>query len=337
MPLSLIKLIIEAILYHENKEEERYPDNIETQLSVQVRQIDIETGQTLHVFDTFATHTGGTKGKSRAAVLKKLKKKITNKLKELYLLKSEVISVDNDKVLLSLGKNIGVRKGTVFEIIEPDEIRTFRDKKMVVPGDRIGFVSVTNVSDESNYSKILRQWRPIKPGYKALEFTKSIVALQFKPSASFTKTYYDFGLQFVARPKHKFGLGLHYVMATDTYNDINKGFGLDVFGSLQFFNSTKLDLDLKLGFDFDFFSRYDDNNHRVSCVAVTAPVGICANIFLSPKSDIIIETGYRLGGKTDNWKYKRDEESISATWKTNPPEIDVSGFYLSAGYRLFLF
>lgn len=100
---SIISSIVEGIFSGGSDEDESdpYPDNIQTQLSVQVRKIDVETGESLDSYDIAVSHTGGTRGVSRAKAIQKFKAATINELKGLYLLSSEVISVEGNGVPLN--------------------------------------------------------------------------------------------------------------------------------------------------------------------------------------------------------------------------------------------
>jgi len=341
---QLILEIVKGLFTSESQKtkEDPYWNNIQTQLSVQVDKINIETGQSLRSFNIDVGHTGGTRGKSRAKVIKKLRKQTIQELKTLYLLTTEVISVDNGEVLLLLGADIGVRKGTVFEIVKPDQIRKFKDKTITVPGRRAGFVSAEDISAESNRSIILRQWRTIQSGDKALEQVKPIYGLQvnFIPPLD---TYYSLGIQAHVCPlqKRDWGFGLRFIQITDSFNDKDNGFGFSAFGAQRFLNTSKLALLGRLGLDFDFASRKDDEDHTVTTLAVSAHLGINAEILISEKSDLVISAGYRFGGKSSNWQYSEGEdediETHPVVWNNDSPEVNISGFFLTLGYKFIFF
>jgi len=140
-------------------DEQDFEHNIETQLSVTLREVNIESGQSLDALDVDVIHTGGTRSHSRSEAIAKFKKKLIQELKAFYLLNSQVVSVDDKEVLLFLGSQLGVSKGTVFEIVEPERIKRIQDTDFVIPGRTAGYVSVSDIATETNRSVILRQWR----------------------------------------------------------------------------------------------------------------------------------------------------------------------------------
>ena len=340
--LEQVTISIIKGIFKKEKEDDPYANNIQTQLSVQVRYIEIETGKSLSSFEIDVGYTGGTRGKSRAVVMKMLKRQTIKELKTLYCLTSEVISVDNREVLLLLGEDIGVRNGTIFEIVEPDYVKTFGSRDVTLPGRRVGFVSVKDVSFEANRSVILRQWLPIKNGYKALEHTKTTQGLQVNLLTS-PDRYYSLGIQAHVNPFHQrdWGFELRFIQIIDSFNDKDNGFGIGLFATQQFLNASKLTLRARLGLDFDVPFRKDDKNHTVNAAVLSSSVGISGEILLTENYDIIINAGYKSWGKSSKWTYSRgegeDQETYPAVWNNDSPEVNISGFFLTIGFRIIFF
>jgi len=321
------------------KEDEPYADNIQTQLSVQIRKIDVETGQSLHSFDIDAGHTGGTRGKSRAEVLQQFRNSVIDELKKLYLLTSEVVSVDGNEILLYLGSEVGVSEGSVFEIKEPDRKKKFAGRELMIPGRRAGFVCVQDISGESNRSFVLREWREIKPGYKALEFPKYIFGLQLSFFPPLMDAPLKLGIEFNGRPLRTFdfGGGISFVQVKDSNKEYDSGFCIGGFGKMRIFNSSFIKLGANIGIELDILFKDDDENHTVTAAVFSLLPGLYLDILLSAKSDLTLTGGYRLGGKTSTWEYSQGEETHSAIWYNGKPAIDISGYYFSVGYKYLIF
>jgi hypothetical protein len=333
---SLLEEIITGVLLG-GSDEEKYENNILTYLAVQIRMIDVETGRSLESADINLEHTGGNRGKSRAEVIKKLRKKTTRELKELYMLSSEVISAENTEVLLYLGSGVGVKKGTLFELVSPDRKKIYEDETVTIPGRSAGIVCVKDISDESNRSTLLRQWRPIKPGYRALEYPKSIHGLQFLFSPGVVDSLLSFGAEFHWQPirQWNWGFGLRYSRVTDSFGDKDHGFGFGGFGSMIFLNSPKFKIIGRAGLDFDIVFRKDDENKTVNLGIFSAPVGVGGDIYLSRKSDIFIFAGYRFSGRADGWQRSTEgEESKSGVWNNGAPQVNISGIFVFVGYKI---
>ena len=335
---SLLEEIITGILLGGSDEEEKYPNNIQTYLSVQIRMIDIETGRSLESADINLEHTGGNRGASRNEVINELRRKTTRELKELYMLSSEVISVESTEVLLYLGSGVGVKKGTLFELVSPERKKIYEDETIIIPGRSAGIVCVNDISGESNRSTLLRQWRSIEPGYQALEYPKSIHGLQILFSPGVVDSLLSFGAEFHWRPLHQWnwGFGIRYSRITDSYGDKDHGFGVGGFGSWQFFNSPKLKISGRVGLDVDFPFRKDDENQTVSLPVISGPIGFVGDIYLSTKSDIFLFAGYRFSGRSGNWQRSTEgeEKSRTAVWNNGAPQVNISGFFVSVGYKI---
>lgn len=317
---------------------EAYSDNIETRLSVKFQLVDIDSLEALDSFIIDVIHTGGPRVKSKAKTLEKFKKMVKNELKRIYWLSCDIVALNDSEVILS-ETDLGIRKGMFFELVEAGRIEMLGAKEMTIPGGRVGFVSVTDTSAEGAHSKILRQWRPFHSGSWAVEYPKSIHALQVNLVAPFTNSYISFGIQFNARPIQTFdwGLGLKFIQLTDSFGDKDFGFGFGGFGIWRFLNGSRFDLGGKLGIDLDIPLKKDDEGQIVNTALFSAHIGVAAEFLLSAKSDVVITAGYRLGVKTSEWDYSEDDETIPAVWNNGSPEVDNSGFLLSIGYKFFLF
>jgi hypothetical protein len=231
-------------------------------------------------------------------------------LKELYLLTSQVVAVEHNELLLVRGSGVGVSKGTLFEIVSPDIQKTYGETPISVPGRSAGIVSVKDISGESNRSSILRQWRQIEPGYRALEYNKSVRGLQIVFSPGITDSLLSFDAEYHWQPLRQWnwGFGLRYSRVTDSFGDKDHGFGFWGFGSLRFLSSPKFKVSGRAGLDFDVAFRKDDENKTVNLGIFSVPVGVVADVYLSRKSDISIFTGYRFSGRTDSWRRSSEGE-----------------------------
>ncbi|MBC8255922.1 MAG: hypothetical protein H8E85_01265, partial [Candidatus Marinimicrobia bacterium] len=124
----IVKEVVKAEIDKKLENVERYPNNIQTIVSGEVRLLNVETSQSISSFNFSADHTGGVKAKSLNKALKKVRSQMLNNLKSLYQLSSEVLDVQGNDIMLLLGKNMGVRKGMVYEIRTLDTKRTVRDR-----------------------------------------------------------------------------------------------------------------------------------------------------------------------------------------------------------------
>ena len=334
---KIVKKVVEGVL--EASDIELYPNNIQTNLSVEVRKVDTESGQSLQSFVINTTHTGGPVGESRAKVMQDFRNKAVQQIKQLYILSSEVVSVQGNHVLLFLGTDIGVREGTVFEIVEPDRIETHQSRQITIPGKSAALVKVSELSSESNRSKVMRRWRRIEPGYRAIEHTGFIFAVQVSAIPPVAGEYFTGGVSLHALPMGAFdaGLGFRFIGTTDSYDENVYGAGAGAFASYRLLRSSLISIRAKAGLDFDALFKTDEKDNSVNAGMVSVPLGLIAEVFLGAKTDLVFEAGYRLGGTTSKWEYTEEEENYPAVWSEEAPELDISDVYFSLGIKQYIF
>lgn len=303
--------------------------NVKSMYSVEIKHLDIETSQLRYSINIEAA------GKNAR---KEFKKKATAELKKLYLMKSEIIAVDNQKVTLQLGERVGIDKGTIFVIEKPDQVRKYKNRTITVPGRRAAFVSVEEVSPDANRSVVFRQWRSIQPGDRAVELVKSTHGLQLSFVPPLNNSYYSFGFQYRARAikAQSWGGEIRFLQVKDSFDENDGGFGLGVFGLHRLLNISRMTLLLKAGADMNIVLRKDDENQGVSTIPLLAYFALNNEIVLSEKADLVISAGYRFGGKSSTWNRTQEGES-SVVWKNGAPEVDLSGPFLSVGYKFIFF
>ncbi|MFQ5823559.1 MAG: hypothetical protein ACE5JB_05845 [bacterium] len=302
---------------------------MKSRFSVEVKHIDIETGQLIQSININA---------SGQDAQKKFKKNAIEELKKLYLMTSEIVAVDNQEVILYLGEEVGIDKGTIFVIEKPEQIRKYQSRTIKIPGRRVAFVSVEDVSSEGNRSVIFRQWRSVQPGDKAVEFVKSTYGLQISFVPPLYNSFYSFGIQYRARAikKRSWGGEVRFLQVNDSFDDNDAGFGFGAFGMQRLLNLSRLTFLLKIGVDMNIILRKDDDGHSVSAIPFLAYLGLNTEIVLSEKTDLVISAGYRFGGKSSTWNRTQTGES-SVVWNNGAPEVTLSGPFLSAGYKFIFF
>lgn len=321
------------------KESGDYSKNIQTQLLVYALFINIETGESLGSLDLEVFHTGGSPKKSKAKAMKLLKKKAIRELKRIYWFSSEVIMTEKGMIGIPFGTNSRVNKGLIFEIVEPDRMWELDDEEFLVPGSSAGFATVVDTSADSSGFRILRQWRDIYPGSWAIEHPKPIVALILNFDPPSINSYSNAGIFFQLAPLKRLdcGLGMQIIKVTDSYEEDDYGFGFSGFGIWRFLNTSEIDFGGKLGIDLDLPFKKDDIDQTVHTVLFSTHIGIVGEFLISKKIDFVINAGYRFGVKSDNWQYSEDEETITAYWEKDAPEVDNSGLMFSVGFKYLLF
>lgn len=344
---AIAKVILFGLLKGGAKGEKQdldpYRDNIQTQISIEVRNIDVETSQTLYSFQAGATHTGGARGKSRDKAMRKLRNSISTELRKFYLLESRVIAVRGAELFLPLGSAIGLRRGMLFTIVEPDREEQFGDMTIAIPGRPVAYARVQEVSETGNRSLVLRRWGEIRPGYAAREQIAPLWGLQLdvRPSLNSTGSG-EFGFRFHGKAIQRidFGLGLHFASATDSRDDSNPGFLLNALAGSRRNLSSSLALYTRVELGFGAFFRDDDNGQMVNAGVGTLSLGADLELLRSRGSDLVVGLAWRFGGKSSKWTYSEgdgdDSTTTDAFWNGAAPEVDISGLFVTVGYR-FIF
>ena len=349
----VVKEVVKAEIDKEMENVERYPNNIHTVIDGEVRLINVETGESDASFSIHADYTGGVKAKSLSEALKQVRSQMYTNLKTLYKLSSEILDVRGDDVTLLLGKNMGVKPGTVFEIITREEKRVVRDREITIPGKSVGFVEVQTMSMDASEGRVLRKWDDIEPGYQAQEITGGIFAGGI--SGMYGSGNRNMRLRFFGNfnPFHRFGGStfgdIGTVKDSRDDSDFQFGFGFDI--NYRVIRTSPFSLGAVLSLPFDFHSRSDDvenilgkniESHTVYIPVFSPRVGIQSEIMVSPSLDLVIRGEYILASiNLDNqWTYTDEDDtsnSIPANWEGPEPEINYSGMILTFGIRSVFF
>lgn len=324
-------------------------------LFVQVKKIDIGTGETLQDFDivvkpTQPVHTliAETRSESEEMAMKAFRQRAKEALQNLYLMNSEVLSVDNREVMLILGEDIGIKKGSIFIILEPEAEETSDDDQFTGSRRKIALVSVADVSSDVNRSVVLRQWGSIHAGNPVMEQVKSIHGFQLNIVPSLNNSYSSIGVQYRVRPiqKRDWGGGFRFFRYTDSRDDKNSGVGLDLFGTQRLVGFSRISFLAKAGFDLNYAWRHDDEDRFVNTFFLSAYPGLSAEIVLAEKFDLVVNSGYRFGGSASSWQRPgkwvdedtgEESDTSPGVWHSSRPEINMSGFFLTLGLKLLIF
>lgn len=345
----IAKEVVDAAIDKKMEKVERYPNNIQTTLSCEVRKIDLESGQSIDAFTLNVEHTGGNKTASLNKVLNQASWRVSQQLKELYILSSQIVDIQGRNVILLLGKDMGVKKGTMFSVNSPSSKRTVGNKSITIPGHQVGIIEVTDISVDANQGRILRNWETIEPGYPAVESTGRIMAgglgLRFGTGSP------EMGLDLAGyiNPLGRlggsvfFGLGTLKDSRDDT--DFSLRFGVDMH--FRLINTIPFSLAGYLSLPLNFVMRSDDDpedSHTVSAIVFGPIVGGQLEFMLSSNMDLVASVGYCMKSDISKWDYSEDDDddesqSYPAFWDDDlgAPDIDLTGLYFNVGIRFLLF
>ncbi len=340
----IVKDIVDAAIDKKMEGVERYPNNIQTVLQIEVRKVNVETGHSLASFLVTAEYTGGNKTASLEKVLNQMRWQVGRRLRELYLLTSEVLEVRGNEVLLLLGSELGVKPGTLFEISTPATKRTYRDREIVIPGRSVGYVRVVDLSPQANRGRILRKWDAIQPGYQAVEKTGFIFSKELTLHSGSQPSQFQVGFAGTIAPFRTFSGRLHFNLGTITdswdRSDFDFGFGVGLIYKLLATPAVSFQSVLTLPLDLVF--RPDDNGKVVTKPVFAPRLGLELTLMRGPTRDLVVAVNYILSSASAPWKYTEEKngEPISheAHWDSSPePAIQPQGLYVSIGFRFLSF
>ncbi|MBC8183459.1 hypothetical protein H8E88_20395 [candidate division KSB1 bacterium] len=313
--------------------------NIFTEIYTLLNFFDNETGNHLGFLEIIASHAGGSPKQSKEKALADLWQKLKMELKKIYWLYADIETTTKGKLKLPFGTNYGVGKGALFELVEPERIWEDEDGEYIVPGGCVGFASVVDTASDSSSLKIIRSWQNYSPGSWMVDFFDQIDGFELNFVAPATDYYFNFGIHYHMNPMSDFdgGYGMQFIRVSDSYGDKNFGFGFHVFGIWRFLNTSRFDLGLKVGLNIDFPFKKDDEGQIANTALISLPIGILAEIPLSKQFDFVFCTGYRFAAKSTNWDTAEEDDVYSVIWNDDPPEVNNTGFILSAGFKYYLY
>ncbi len=335
---AIIKGLVK-IAVKDKSDIEKWPNNINTELRIEIRHLDLETGKSLNSIIVEGSHTGGTKGKSRSKAINQVRNRVRIQLRRLYMLESTVVSINDQQVILPFGSDIGVRRGMIFEIAEPDQISQFGTSSIKIPGKTVAYVKTLEVADSGSRSIVMRQWGPIKPGYRVDELLRPIITSSLALRKSLNDEGLEIGTSFLANGSggFYFGLGLGFVAATDRRSERDSGVSTKAIAGLRLKLSSRLVIAPELNLGFNAYFKSDDADDSATATATSALVslGASAEYMLGQHIDFVAGAGYDFGGTTGKWLVSGsdDEDSSAATWNGDQPDIDTGGLYFNVGLR----
>ena len=324
-------------------------NNIHTVINANVRLVNVETGISEQSFKLEASHTGGNRDASLEKALANITFQVRNKLKELYMITSEVMEVDGKTISILSGENLGLEKGDFFEIASRDKQKTYKGRTISLPGKTRGLARITEVGPDASKAKVVRKWRKVKEGHKAYEMlTNPYIAdlsLSYGPLPHYDLTgkllINPFGLLSGSLNGH-FGFIQDSRDKMDIYLGIGGTLDFTLFSGFGSTVSTSLDLPFCLAFT------QDDNNNSVNSGLVMPAVRLNLGVQIGKHWDLVLSMknilitnnqawtySEKTGEKDDNGNEKTKQKR--AVWNGDTPTIDAEGLIFSVSLRRYWF
>jgi len=324
-------------------------NNIHTEFKGNVKLVNVASGVSEHSFSLYASFTGGNRDASLSRVLNQLSIQIRMKLKDLYMITSEIIEVDGSYVSIFSGENLGLKKGALFEISSKDKTKTYKGKTVTLPGKSRGLIRITDVGPDGSRARVVRKWRKVKPGHKAYELKDYPIITDLNFIYSKDRRYEVAG-RFWINPSSEFSGSINGYLGSviDSRNKMNGylGFGTNLDYTLFSVFGTKGSVSLEL--PALFARRGDDDGHNV--ISFFSDPSLDGNfaIQISQKRDIVLTASYVFTNIHGPWKWQKDTgnndedgntitEAEPAVWNGLEPIIKPAGLYLSITLRKLRF
>ena len=325
-------------------------NNIHTEFRATVKIVNIETGISNHSFNLNANYTGGNRDASLGKVLTQLSKDIKLKLKEIYMITSEVIEVEGSYINMFSGQNLGLRKGGMFELASKNRIKTYKGKTIELPGNSSGLVKITYVGDEASKAKIVRKWAKIKEGQKAYELNSEPITTDFNITYSQNSRYEIAGKLWINYFSDlSASINYHLGSIKDSRNNMDGYLGLGTDIDYNLFSIFGTSSSVSLTIPALFAWRGDDDGHNVISIFSDPSIDANLSIQISKDRDIVLSASYVFTSMHGPWQWQKDTGNINDDGKniteTEPavwndginPEFKPVGLYFSITLRKIRF
>ena len=325
-------------------------NNIHTEFRANVKIVNVETGISEESFSLNASYTGGNRDASLEKVLSILSSQVRRKLKELYMITSEVFEVDGAYLNMLSGENLGLKKGTMFEIASKNRIKSYKGKTIKLPGKTRGLVKIIDVGPEGSKARIVRKWRKIKEGHKAYELKAPPITTDLNFTVLNGYRYEMSGKAWL-NSFSEFAASFNYHLGAikDTKNNMDGyiGFGTDL--KYGFFSGFGTNGYLSLNIPLVFAGRGDDDGHNVLSVFSDPSIDANLSIQISKQRDIVLSASYVFTSMHGPWQWQKDTgendedgrsitETEPAVWNDGiKPEFKPVGIYFSVTFRRIRF
>ena len=324
-------------------------NNIQTIIEANIKFVNIESGTLLKSIPISASYTGGNKDASLLKVLSILTRQVRWKLKDIYMINSEIVEVEKRSVTIFSGKNLGLKKGAIFEISSSDQLKTYKGKSLTIPGKTKGLMKIVNVGPDASIGKIIRRWKNIKPGDKAYELKKAprITSLDF---SLLKETKYELSGKLIFNTFSDLSPSINGYLGSikDSRNEMNGylGFGTNIEYRLLSIFGTTYSTSLELPALFSF--RNDDEDHNVASFLSAPSINFNISIQISPYRDLVFSTKYAFTQVHGPWQWQKNTgelnkdgnnitETEPAVWIRTEPKFRLPGLFFSIGLRKISF
>ena len=332
---------------------ELYPNNIQTIIKTEVGLLNIESGILENNFHISASHTGGNKTASLSSALNQLGWQISRKLREFYLITSEVIQKEGNKITILTGSDMGLEEGTIFEVNSLDQEKMYKGRVITLPGNPIALARLTNVGKNTSNAEIIRQWKEVKTGHGVNEMIYDPTATEYEIKTR-NGSNFSVNAKLWWSPFKKFTTAVTGEIGTikDMRGEDDPLLGLGIELKTKFLDIERFQLSTGISLPFNYFAKVDDDTNYVSQSFLNPSINLTTSIILHRKRDLFISLQYIPWNNDDKWEYSEiieieneddPEEPANdliyhpAVWDDGKiiPRLNTKGLYITIGMRFF--
>ena len=332
---------------------ELYPNNIQTIITTEVGLLNIESGVLENNFHIAASHTGGNKTASLSSALNQLGWQISRKLREFYLIASEVIEKEGNKITILTGSDMGLEEGTIFEVNSLDQEKMYKGRVITLPGNPIALARLTNVGKNTSNAEIIRQWKEVKTGHGVNEMIYDPTATEYEIKTR-NGSNFSVNAKLWWSPFKKFTTAVTGEIGTikDMRGEDDALLGLGIELKTKLLDIERFQLSTGISLPFNYFAKVDDDTNYVSQSFLNPSINLTTSIILHRKRDLFISLQYIPWNNDDKWEYSEiieieneddPEEPANdliyhpAVWDDGKiiPRLNTKGLYITIGMRFF--
>ena len=332
---------------------ELYPNNIQTIIRTEVGLLNIESGVLENNFHIAASHTGGNKTASLSSALNQLGWQISRKLREFYLIASEVIEKEGNKITILTGSDMGLEEGTIFEVNSLDQEKIYKGRVITLPGNPIALARLTNVGKNTSNAEIIRQWKEVKTGHGVNEMIYDPTATEYEIKTR-NGSNFSVNAKLWWSPFKKFTTAVTGEIGTikDMRGEDDPLLGLGIELKTKLLDIERFQLSTGISLPFNYFAKVDDDTNYVSQSFLNPSINLTTSIILHRKRDLFISLQYIPWNNDDKWEYSEiieieneddPEEPANdliyhpAVWDDGKiiPRLNTKGLYITIGIRFF--
>ncbi len=332
---------------------ELYPNNIQTIIKTEVGLLNIESGVLENNFHIAASHTGGNKTASLSSALNQLGWQISRKLREFYLIASEVIEKEGNKITILTGSDMGLEEGTIFEVNSLDQEKIYKGRMITLPGNPIALARLTNVGKNTSNAEIIRQWKEVKTGHGVNEMIYDPTATEYEIKTR-NGSNFSVNAKLWWSPFKKFTTAVTGEIGTikDMRGEDDPLLGLGIELKTKLLDIERFQLSTGISLPFNYFAKVDDDTNYVSQTFLNPSINLTTSIILHRKRDLFISLQYIPWNNDDKWEYSEiieieneddPEEPANdliyhpAVWDDGKiiPRLNTKGLYITIGIRFF--